>query len=371
MSVTRDEVTVPRAPARRPSRGKVTHRKGRRRTVIVFAALAALLLVAVTAGIAYGSVTVSPTVVWQVLWHRITGLGDPSGWTLAQDGIVWDLRLPRVVLAALVGAGLAVVGVSAQVLVRNPLADPFLLGISSGAAVGAVTSIVVGVSFWGVTSHALAGFLGALVAFAVVYLLARRGGGLAPTRLLLVGVVVGQALLGVTNYLVLQADDPGKTNSALFWLLGSLAGARWSDLGVPAGALVLGIVVLLARGQGLNALLVGDETAASLGVSPTRLRGELFATTSLVTGVMVALSGSIYFVGLVVPHAVRLLLGSDHRTVLPAAALLGAGFLVLVDLIARSVLRPQELPVGIVTAMIGAPVFLLLMRRRRLSETGL
>jgi iron complex transport system permease protein len=337
---------------------------------VVFAGLVALLVVAVTAGIACGSVTVPPLAVWRILWFRLTGLGTPT-WTAAQDAIVWNLRLPRVLLGAVVGAGLSAVGVSTQALVRNPVADPYLLGISSGATVGAVASLVVGISFWGATSPALAGFLGALVTFAVVYLLARRGGALAPTRLLLVGVVLGQALLGITNYLVLQADDPGKTNSALFWILGSLAGARWGDLGVPAIALVIGVTALLARARGLNTLLVGDETAASLGVAPGRLRRELFATTSLVTGVMVALSGSIYFVGLVVPHAVRLLLGSDHRRVLPAALLAGAAFLVLVDLLARFLLRPQELPVGILTAVIGAPVFLVLMSRRRVSETGL
>ncbi|RZS44734.1 iron complex transport system permease protein [Herbihabitans rhizosphaerae] len=342
-----------------------------RRTTVVYAALLTVLAIAITAGIGYGSVWVPPDVVWQVLTHRLTGLGDPNNWTITQDGIVWDLRLPRVLLAAMVGAGHAVVGVAAQALVRNPLADPFLLGISSGACVGAVASIVVGISFWGVTSHALAGVAGALITFLIVYLLAARGGSLSPTRLLLVGVVTGHALLGVANFLVLQADDPGKTNSSLFWLLGSLAGARWTDLGVPAAALSIGLAALLVRGRGLNALLVGDETANALGVPPGRLRRELFATTSLVTGVVVALSGSIYFVGLVVPHAVRLLLGSDHRRVLPAAAIAGAAFLVLVDLAARSVLAPQEVPVGVVTAVIGAPVFLLLMSRRRLSETGL
>jgi iron complex transport system permease protein len=336
----------------------------------VYAGLVALLGAALTVGIAYGSVSVPPLTVWQILWHRLTGLGAPH-WTLTQDAIVWDLRLPRVLLAALVGAGLSVVGVSTQALVRNPVADPYLLGISSGATVGAVASHVLGIGFWGVTSHALAGFLGALAAFIVVYLLARSGGALAPTRLLLVGVVVGNALLGVTNYLVLQADDPGKTNSALFWILGSLSGARWGELGVPAVVLLVGMAALLARARGLNALLVGDETAASLGVPPGRLRRELFVTTSLLTGVMVALSGSIYFVGLVVPHAVRLLLGSDHRRVLPGSLLAGAAFLILVDLLARYLLRPQELPVGIVTAVIGAPVFLILMSRRRLSETGL
>lgn len=339
-------------------------------TTVVFAGLAVALVVAATAAIGYGSVSVPPLTVWKILLHRLTGLGDPT-WTISQDAIVWDLRLPRMLLAALVGAGLSLVGVSTQALVRNPVADPYLLGISSGATVGAVGSLVLGISFWGATSHALAGFLGALAAFALVYALAVRGGALAPSRLLLVGVVVGHALLGVTNYLVLQADDPGKTNSALFWILGSLAGARWADIGVPAAALLIGFAALLFRARALNALLVGDETATSLGIPPTRLRRELFATTSLVTGVMVALSGSIYFVGLVVPHAVRLLLGSDHRRILPAALLAGAAFLVLIDLLARSLLSPQELPVGILTAVIGAPVFLVLLSRRRVSETGL
>ncbi|QWF78829.1 FecCD family ABC transporter permease [Amycolatopsis sp. CA-230715] len=339
-------------------------------TAVVFTGLAIALVVAATAAIGHGSVSVPPLTVWQILWHRLTGLGDPT-WTVSQDAIVWDLRLPRMLLAALVGAGLSLVGVSTQALVRNPVADPYLLGISSGATVGAVGSLVLGISFWGATSHALAGFLGALAALALVYTLAVRGGALAPSRLLLVGVVVGHALLGVTNYLVLQADDPGKTNSALFWILGSLAGARWADIGVPAAALLIGFAALLFRARALNALLVGDETATSLGIPPTRLRRELFATTSLVTGVMVALSGSIYFVGLVVPHAVRLLLGSDHRRILPAALLAGAAFLVLIDLLARSLLSPQELPVGILTAVIGAPVFLVLLSRRRVSETGL
>lgn len=337
--------------------------------MLVFGTLSVLLLIAVTAGIAYGAVSVSPDVVWKIMAYRSTGLGDPTGWTRIQDSIVWDLRLPRVLLGALVGAGLSIVGVAAQALVRNPLADPYLLGISSGASLGAVGSIVVGISFFG--SPSLSAFAGALLTFLAVYLLARRGGGFAPTRLILAGVAVGYALLGITNYLVLQADDPGKTNSALFWLLGSLAAARWTDLGIPATALLLGVVALLARGRALNALLVGDETAASLGVPPAALRRELFVVTSVITGVMVALSGGIGFVGLVIPHAVRLVVGSDHRRVLPAAALAGAGFLVLVDLLARFLLRPQELPVGIVTAVLGAPAFLLLMGRRRLSETGL
>lgn len=338
---------------------------------MMYVGLVAVLLVAMTAGVAYGSVDVPLELVWPIAVHHTFGLGDPTSWTQIQDGIVWELRVPRVLLGVVVGAGLAVVGVAAQALVRNPLADPYLLGISSGASVGAVSALVLGITIGGVASTGAAAFAGALVTFLLVYLLARRGGGFAPSRLVLAGVAVGYALAGVTSYLVLQADDPGTTNSVLFWLLGSLGAARWEDLGVPMAVLVAGLLIVLARARSLNALLVGDETASGLGVAPNQLRRELFATTSLVTGVMVSLSGGIGFVGLVIPHAARLLVGSDHRRLLPAAALAGAAFLVLVDLAARFVLRPQELPVGIVTSVIGAPAFLLLMSRRRLSETGL
>lgn len=342
-----------------------------RRTWTVLIGLLILLVIVATGAVAFGSVTVPIATVGKIVAHRLTGLGDPSSWTQIQDGIVWRLRMPRVILAALVGAGLAVVGVAAQALVRNPLADPYLLGISSGASVGAVAVLVLGVSVLGVGSPAAAAFGGALLTFVLVYLLAQRGGTFAPTRLVLAGVAVGYALSGVTSFLVLRADDPGATNSVLFWLLGSLAGARWSDLGLPSVVLFLGLVLLIGRGRALNALLIGDETASSLGIPPSRIRRELFAVTSLVTGVMVALAGGIGFVGLIVPHAMRLLVGSDHRKVLVASALAGAVFLIFVDLVARLVLRPEELPVGIVTSIIGAPAFLLLMSRRRLSETGL
>lgn len=347
------------------------HRPGRRRTAAVFGLLGVLLVVAVTAGVAFGSITIPVGTVWQIVVHRLTGWGDPSRWSQIQDAIVWRLRMPRVLLAAVVGAGLAVVGVAVQALVRNPLADPYLLGVTSGASVGAVTALVLGVGAVGIASIGAAAFVGALATFVVVYLLARGGGSFAPTRLLLVGAAMAYGLYGLTTFLVMQADDPGKTNSVLFWLLGSLAGVSWSNLGIPTVALAVGILALLARARALNALLMGDETAASLGVAPARLRKELFAVASLVTGIMVALSGGIGFVGLVVPHGVRLLLGSDHRKVLVGSALAGAVFLVVVDLLARFVLRPEELPAGVLTSIIGAPALLLLISRRRISETGL
>lgn len=351
-------------------RGRVveTPAASRRRGVPAIAGLALLLLAVTTLSISVGPLAISPPTVWLIVLHHLVGLGDPSAWTGIQDNVVWQIRVPRALLGALVGAGLATVGVTVQALVRNPLADPYLLGISSGASVGAVLVIIGGLAIFGLTSTAIAAFLGALVTFGLVYLFATRAGTLVPLRLVLAGVAVGYAMSGVTSYLVLQAGNPGVTNSVLFWLLGSLAAARWTYLGVPSIVLAAGIVLLIGRARAMNALLVGDETASSLGVNVDRVRRELFALASLVTGVMVALSGGIGFVGLVVPHAVRLLVGSEHRRLLPAAALGGAAFMVVADLGARVALAPQELPIGIVTALVGAPVFLWLMNRRLLGE---
>jgi iron complex transport system permease protein len=317
-----------------------------------------------TVSVSLGPVPIPPITVWRIVAHHMTGLGKPSAWTPIQDSIVWGLRLPRTMLGALVGAGLTVTGIVTQALVRNPLADPYVLGISQGASVGAVAFIVFGTAAFGVSSTAGAAFLGAAASFALVYAFARRGGRMAPLRLVLAGVAIGFALNGVAHYLVLQADTPGKTNTALFWLLGSLAAADWGQLGTPGVILAAGILVLIARGRALNALMVGDETAASLGIGVERLRRQLLVVASLLTGAMVAVSGSIGFVGLVVPHGLRMVMGSDHRWLIPAGVLGGAAFLVAVDVVARLAVQPQELPIGIVTGVVGAPVFLWLMARR-------
>jgi iron complex transport system permease protein len=344
-------------------------RSGRRaRGSFVTAILAAALIAAVTLSVSVGPVGIGPAKVWGIILHHLFGLGDPSSWTPVQDNIVWDLRLPRALLGVLVGAGLTVVGIVVQALVRNPLADPYLLGISEGAAVGAVAFIVWGFGAFGVASTAGAAFIGALGSFILVYLLAFRSRNLTPLRLILAGVAVGYALQAIAHFMVLQADNPGQTNAALFWLLGSLAKARWSYLGVPAAVVGLASVLLMGQARALNALAVGDETAASLGIGVERLRRSMLALASLVIGVVVALSGSIGFVGLVVPHLVRLLVGADHRRLLPAGLVGGATFLVVVDVVARMALRPQEVPIGIVTAVLGAPMLMWLMSRR--SEVG-
>ena len=327
--------------------------------------LLAGLTVAFTASVSLGPLPIPPLTVWRILLHHMTGLGRPTGWTRVQDDVVWDLRLPRTLLGVVVGAGLTATGIVTQALVRNPLADPYVLGISQGASVGAVASIVFGLGAFGALSTESAAFLGAAGAFVLVYVFARRSGSMAPLRLVLAGVALGFAFNGIAHFLVLQADTPGQTNTALFWLLGSLANGRWGQLRWPAGVLAAGTVVLFAKARALNALMAGDETAASLGIQVERLRRQLLGLASLLTGVMVAVSGSIGFVGLIVPHALRMIMGTDHRWLIPAGILGGAAFLVAVDIVARLALQPQELPIGVVTGVIGAPVFLLLMARRR------
>lgn len=324
-------------------------------------AIAAVALVAVmTAGVALGSVTLSAGEVWTAVADRLSGSPHEG----VADSIVWQIRLPRVLLAAAVGAALTVAGCVVQTLVRNGLADPYLLGVSSGASVGATAVLLFGafasLGVWALSGGAV---LGALAAMVIVFLTTQRRGELAPTQLLLAGVVLSAMFAAVTSFLLFRAN-PQATQTVLFWLLGSFGSATWSQLPIPVVVLTAAVVVLLARGRAMNALALGPDVAASVGANVAGLRRELFVLTSLVTGACVAVSGIIGFIGLVVPHVVRLLVGSDHRRVLPTAVLVGAGFAVLGDLLARTVVAPQEMPMGVVTAFVGAPTLLWLMRRR-------
>ncbi|GAA2814605.1 iron ABC transporter permease [Kitasatospora paracochleata] len=333
------------------------------RAGVVAGALALALVAALTLAVSLGAVDIPAVEVWTVVGRRLTGQPPAPG---TRDLIVWQLRVPRALLAAVVGAGLGLVGTAVQGLVRNPLADPYLLGVSSGASLGAVTVIVLGVGAGGPLGLgvSVAAFAGSLVSFALVWTIARRGGGFSPLRLVLAGIAVGQFLNGVCSYLVLQAGDEQQTRGVLFWLMGSLSGTTWSQLAVPTACVALGLVVLQARARSLDALLLGDEAAAGLGIAPDRLRRELFVVTSLLTGVLVAVSGAIGFVGLLVPHLCRLVVGGAHRRLLPLAALTGAVLLVVVDTAARTALDTQELPIGVVTALLGAPALLYLLDRR-------
>lgn len=340
------------------------------------ALLLMLLVLGLGVAVTWGSVSVHPLAVWQIAARQVgEQLGFEPGadgvWPVQHAQIIWLIRMPRVLLAALAGAGLALVGAVMQAMVRNPLADPYLLGVSSGASAGAVSVLAWGSAAGaGILSLTGAAFLGALLAMVLVYALARSGGRMQSHRLVLVGVAVGHVLTGLTSLITLTAGQRNLADAVLTWTLGSLSGTQWSDLGAPALLLVLvgGWLLLLARP--LNALQGGEESATTLGVDIPRFRRLLFVLLSLLTGALVAVAGPVGFAGLIVPHVARMLVGSDHRRMLPVAALSGAVFLVLVDWLARVLFSPLEIPVGVITALLGGPFFVFMLLRQSGMREG-
>jgi iron complex transport system permease protein len=331
---------------------------------MVFGALVVVLLGSLTTAVMIGPVSIRPHIIWRVtLDNLLPGLLAPA-WQPFEASIVWEVRLPRVLLAATAGAGLAVVGATLQALLRNPLADPYLLGTSAGAALGAVAVLLSGASVAGGLSISLAAFLGALTAIVAVYTLAWQDGRFPTGRLVLSGVAVSYLFSSVTNLLIFRVPSGEQARTALFWMLGGLGSARWESLGLPTVVVVVATGALITFARALNAVSLGEEVATTLGVDGDRFRRIGFVVASLSTGVLVAVTGGIGFVGLMVPHFVRLVIGADHRRLLPAAALTGAIFLIWADLLARTIVAPEELPIGIVTAFAGAPFFLWLMRSR-------
>jgi len=286
--------------------------------------------------------------------------------SVIDDQIVWSLRFPRVLLALLAGAALSVAGAVLQTVIRNPLADPYVIGISSGASLAAVSVIVLGPASGLLQAFGVPGaaFLGAVATLLAVLLLSRNRGRMDPQRLILAGVAVAYLAQAGTSVIQL-VSAPDKLQSVIFWLLGSVASARWSDLPVVALALLLTVPVLLVRRRHLDALLMGDDFAAALGVNVSRLRAVLLIASSLLTAVVVSVAGGIGFVGLIVPHLVRLLVGAGHQRTLPLTIVIGACFLTLADTIGRTVAAPLEIPLSIVTAVIGVPVFLTVLLRPR------
>nr|WP_308219812.1 putative F420-0 ABC transporter permease subunit [Arthrobacter jinronghuae] len=323
--------------------------------------LGVLLVAGMFAAVTVGPADISVADVCRSVASHLSLAESPLSAT--RDAIIWELRLPRVLTAAFIGAGLAVCGVVLQASTRNPLADPYLLGLSSGASLGAVLVIVAGVS----VALPVAAFTGSLLALAGTLLLAGSAGPQSPSRTVLAGVAVSSALSALTSLVIFWSATGDSYREILGWLLGSLAGASWSGTAIAAAAfLALGIPLALSANT-LNAFAFGDRTARSLGINTGAARGLLLAASAVLTGALVAVSGSIGFVGLLIPHAARLLTGPGHRLLLPVAALGGALLLVAADTIARSAFDPRELPVGIITAILGAPAFALLMLRARRS----
>ncbi|MFF8679244.1 FecCD family ABC transporter permease [Streptomyces sp. NPDC015237] len=332
--------------------------------------LTALLFASVVVAIGLGPAVITPGETARHLWAALSGGGIGRDEVTTYQ-IIWQIRTPRVLLAALVGAGLSAVGVAIQALVRNALADPFVLGVSSGASVGAVAVTVTGgLAALGVYAVSAGAFVGALAASLLVYAASASGGALSPLRLVLTGVAMSLGFQAVMSLIVYFAPDSEATSMVLYWTMGSFGAATWGSLPVVAVVVTTGILVLHRYGRVMDVLALGDETAASLGVGPDRHRRAMLLLVSLVTGVMVAVSGAIAFIGLVMPHVVRMLVGATHARVLAVAPLAGAIFMVWVDLAARTVVAPRELPLGVITALVGVPVFIALMRRKGYTFGG-
>jgi iron complex transport system permease protein len=324
-----------------------------------YLALAVLLVASATLAVTLGPAEISPAEAWAGILHHL-GLGD-TPLSRLRDAIIWELRLPRVLAALGVGAGLALAGTVMQVMTRNPLADPYLLGLSSGAALGAVIFLLAGAALL----MPVGAFLGSLGALALALLIAQLLGGATPTRAILAGISIAALASAATSLLIFWSATGDSYREILSWLMGSLSGTTWGDAALVGAALIVCAPVILVSGRGLDAFAFGDAAAVSLGIDIARLRWVLLVATALLTGIMVAIGGAIGFVGLVVPHAVRLAVGSRHRVLLPMSMLVGAIFMLWADTAARTLFDPRELPVGIVTALAGAPAFLLILLRYR------
>ena len=341
------------------------------RPATFYAVAAPLLLLALVTGVVVGSTYLEWSVVLRVLASKLL----PGGWidlgsvSRPEEAIVWVIRLPRVLVAGVVGAGLATAGAMMQSLFRNPLAEPSLTGVGPGAVFGAVVVFVTGWGAASVVALPLASIASALLALMLVYAIATRGGSTPITSLLLTGIAVGALLTAGSSLLIsLNIVTWQVAQEIVFWMMGGLDSRTWAHVWLSAPFVLVGFCAALLQSRTLDLLLLGEETAQSLGVDIEPAKRLVVATSALLTGAAVAVAGLVGFVGLVVPHAVRLLLGPGHRTLLPASAVAGAAFVILCDLAARTVRPPAEVRLGVVTALCGAPLFLMLLIRRLREE---
>ncbi|MEX2372349.1 MAG: iron ABC transporter permease [Dehalococcoidia bacterium] len=331
-------------------------------------ALGALLALAAVLGLTQGAADIPAATVGRMLLDRLPGIALPVDVPAAWDSIVFDIRIPRVLAAGAVGAALAVSGSAYQGVFRNPLAEPYLLGVAAGAGLAVAIAVVspLPMDSYGFGWVPLFAFGGGLATVVVVYLVARSGAAVDGGALILAGVALSAVWAGVTSFIIISGGD-GVTQPILSFLFGGFNTASWSRLLIAVPYIVAGMAVIALHARALNVLQLDEEQASHLGVDVTRTKLVVLAAASLAAATAVALAGVIGFVGLIVPHAIRILFGGDYRRTLPACVLGGAAFLIAVDLIARTAIQPQEIPVGILTAMLGGPFFLLLLRGRRVS----
>jgi len=335
---------------------------------LLLSGLAVLLLGASVAALAVGAVDVPPGAVARIVAHRLGLVGD-EGFTVQQDAVVWSIRMPRLLLGLVTGAGLGMAGAALQGVFRNPLADPQLIGVSGGAAFGSTVGFALAGGAWGGLVGPLVGVVGGLAAGAVVYALSRHEGRTEVVTMVLGGIAVGAVGLAGAALVGLSLGRP-ELRSPLFWSLGSLSASTWRLLAVTAPLVAVSLAVLPFFGRAVDLLLLGDREARALGVEVERVRAVVASLAVLAVAATVSAAGIIGFVGLLAPHGVRLVAGPGHRVVLPGAALTGGLLVVLADLAARTLHPPVEVPVGLITAIVGGPVFLWLLRRTRIQHGG-
>jgi iron complex transport system permease protein len=331
-----------------------------KKIIITCALLLSLLLGTILLSLSLGAAKVGGTQVIRVLIHHTLSFESPAG---PEDIIILSVRLPRILLAGLVGAALAVAGCSFQALLRNPLADPYILGVSSGSAFGAVSAILLGLSATSL-GIPLASFCGAIITVMLVFHVGKMGRGLHTNTLLLAGVIISAFFSAIIMFIisVVQNEDLSKI---VFWLMGDFSSSNYRFILIILPYTTGGMILLYSYARGLNLIVMGEETAVQLGIDVERLKKVAYIFASLITAAAVSVCGLIGFVGLIIPHAMRMLFGPDHRLLIPTSALMGASFLIGSDTIARTIAAPMELPVGAITATFGAPFFIYLLKRRR------
>jgi iron complex transport system permease protein len=338
---------------------------GRRTRVFSLMGLSAGLIIIIALATSTGSVHIPLLTTFKILIDKLPLIDINQNWQSSIATIVLDIRLPRVIMAGLVGAALATAGATYQGLFRNPLADPYLIGVQQGASLGAVAGFLLPIS-WNLAGFGLIpllAFIGALLATIAVYLLAKTGKTLPVTTLILAGVALSALLGSIVSYLIISSGD--KMHSIVFWLMGSFSLSQWAEVRIALPYVAAGTTVIIIFARLLNVMQLDEEQAQQLGVNVEKYKLILLAAATLITAASVAFVGTIGFVGIIIPHAVRLIWGADHRFLLPLSVLTGAIFMILADLLARTVMAPTEVPIGVITAICGAPFFLYLLRRRK------
>lgn len=341
--------------------------------IVLTITLLILLAAAMVAAIAKGSTYIRPSEVYKVLLMKMTnGVLFKDAGTIMTQNIIWEIRLPRVILGAVCGAGLALCGILMQCITKNPIADPYILGISSGASCGAVAVIVLGgLSAIGITGIAAGAFIGSLLSGILVFAIGTQMGRVtSTTRLVLSGMAISTIFSALTNLLIYSAENSNQAKSALFWTIGSLGGAKWNVLVFPSMMLAVALVLSITISKALDVLVLGDDSAVILGINIRLIKAVILITATLLTSAIVSVTGAIGFIGLVVPHICRSFVGSSHKKLIIISPIVGAIFLILCDVLARGLFPPIEIPIGVITSLLGGPFFLYLMYRKNYSFGG-